>query len=120
MQTKSRFLSLALSTLILGSACVSTSAFAESNDIPSVTVQYADLNLSGAAGAKAMLQRIHQAASAVCGAQPDSKIDQAARLHDQCVNQAIAGAVRQLDIPMVTALSRGHRGAAPTALASTR
>ena len=82
MQTKSPLTAL-MTVLALGAACVSQSAFAASEDIASVKVQYADLNLSSPAGAQAMLQRIRHAANTVCGAQPTSKIDQASRLYDQ-------------------------------------
>jgi UrcA family protein len=119
MQTKSTTIALA-TVLALGAISISHSAFAASDDIASMKVQYADLNLSSTAGAKAMLQRIHHAANDVCGPQPSSKIDRNARIHATCVDQAVTGAVRQLDVPMVTALYRGDRGAAPTTLASAR
>jgi UrcA family protein len=119
MQTKSQMTAL-MTVLALGAACVGQSAFAASDDVAKVTVQYADLNLSSPAGAQAMLLRIRHAANIVCGEQPTHKIDQAGRLYDQCVSQAISGGVRELNTPMVTALYSGNRDAAPTTLASAR
>jgi UrcA family protein len=119
MQTKS-FMTALITVLALGAAGVSQTAFAQSDDVATVKVQYADLNLSSPAGAKVMLQRIHRAADAVCGPQSTSRIDRVARLHETCVKHAISGSVRQLNIPMVTALYTGGGEAALTTLASAR
>ena len=119
MQTKS-YMTALMTVLALGAAGVSQAAFAQSDDVASVKVQYADLNLSSPTGAKAMLQRIHQAANAVCGPQSTSQIDRMARLHESCVKQAVSGSVRQLNVPMVTALYTGDGEAALTTLASAR
>jgi UrcA family protein len=119
MQTKSHMTAL-MTVLALGAAAVSQAAFAQSDDVASMKVQYADLNLSSPAGAKAMLQRIDHAANAVCGPQSTSRIDRAARLYETCVKQAISGSVRQLNVPMVTALYTGDSDAALTTFASAR
>jgi UrcA family protein len=119
MQTKS-FLTALMTVLALGAAGASQSAFAQSDETPSVTVQYADLNLSTGAGAKAMLQRIQHAANSVCGPQSSQPIDRMARLHETCVKQAISHAVSQLKNPMVTALYTDQSGAVPTTFASAR
>ena len=119
MQTKS-YMTALMTVLALGAAGVSQTAFAQSDDVASMKVQYADLTLSSPAGAKAMLQRIHQAANVVCGPQSTSQIDRVARLHEACVKQAISGSVRQLNVPMVTALYTGDGEAALTTLASAR
>ena len=119
MQTKS-YMTALMSVLALGSAGVSQTAFAQSDDVASVKVQYAELNLSSPAGAKAMLQRINQAANEVCGPQSTGRIDRVARLRETCVKQAISGSVRQLNAPMVTALYSGDGESALTTLASAR
>ena len=105
------------SVLILGAAGLSQTAFAADNDVPTVTVQYSDLNLSSTQGARSMLQRIRHAANSVCGPQTGHAIDKSARLHDQCVSQAVSRAISKLNAPMVTAI---YSGASPTTLASTR
>ena len=119
MQTKS-YLTALMTILALGAAGVSQTAFAQSDDVASAKVQYADLNLSSPAGAKTLLQRINHAADKVCGPQSTSRIDRVARLHETCVKQAISGSVRQVDVPMMTALYTGDGAAALTTLASAR
>lgn len=61
-------------------------------------VSYADLDISKPEGAKVLYNRIVKAAYAVC---PDNGnlLD---RFH--CVNKAIAGAVKQVDSPALSAL----------------
>jgi UrcA family protein len=119
MQTKSHLIAL-MSVLALGAAGLGQSAFAQSDEAPSMKVQFADLNLSSAPGAQTMLKRIQHAADAVCGPRSSQPIDRVARLREECVNQAISQAVSQLRSPMVTAIYTGAPGAAPTTLASAR
>ncbi|HEY2676406.1 MAG TPA: UrcA family protein [Steroidobacteraceae bacterium] len=61
-------------------------------------VSYADLDISKPAGAKVLYNRIVKAAYAVC---PNygSLIE-----NFQCINKAIAGAVKQVDSPALSAL----------------
>lgn len=117
MQTKS-YLTAVMTVLALGAAGVSQTAFAQSDDVASVRVSYADLNLSSTAGAQTILQRIHHAANSVCGPQSSNPIDRVARLREVCVKQAVSQSVHQLNVPMVTALYAGDGGAMLTILAS--
>jgi UrcA family protein len=119
MQTKTHLTAL-MTILALGAAGVSQTALAQSDEVASMKVQYADLNLSSPAGARAMLQRIHHAATSVCGPRSTSRIDHMARFQENCVKQAVSRSVRQLNVPMVTALYTGDREAALTSLASAR
>ena len=73
-------------------------ARADDSGIPTRKVSYADLNISGPAGAKVLYNRIVKAAYEVC---PDSG-DYGRQF--KCVNQAIAAAVKQVDSPALSAL----------------
>jgi UrcA family protein len=61
-------------------------------------VSYADLNISTPEGAKVLYKRIVHAAYVVCPDHGD--------LHEtfQCVDKAIAGAIKQVDSPALSAL----------------
>ena len=73
----------------------------------SIRLGYADLNLTTAAGASAMLQRIKAAASQACGAEPDIKDLRRATLYNRCRTQTVARALATLNAPLVTALADG-------------
>jgi UrcA family protein len=80
-------------------------ALAQSDDAPSIHVSYADLNLGSRDGAKAMIGRIDDAASRVCGGPPDMRLLDARAYYWACKGQAVERAVRQLDAPLVTAMA---------------
>ena len=75
-------------------------ATAQAADGNTVTkkVSYADLNIQTPEGAKVLYKRIVSAAYAVCPDYGD--------LNEtfQCVNKAIAGAIKQVDSPALSAL----------------
>jgi UrcA family protein len=78
---------------------------------PSITVRYADLDLSRAAGAQTLYQRINGAARSVCG-------DQGRRIEEQhqwksCYRGAIADAIVKVNSPLLTLLHSGQNGEAP-------
>ena len=70
----------------------------------SIDVPYGDLNLANPAGAEAMMIRIRQAAAQACGGAPQARDPREAQLYRTCTSVAIAGAVRQLNAPLVSAL----------------
>jgi UrcA family protein len=70
----------------------------------SVTVRYSDLNLSTAAGAKVLYQRIHSAAERVCGDANSRQLDQAAAAK-ACMDQAIANSVNAVKNERITLAS---------------
>jgi UrcA family protein len=98
---------------------VAGSAFAQTDDDPgaphSVAVRYADLNLSSEAGARAMLDRITDAASRACGGDVDLRMLERRALYNRCKADTIDRAVRALDAPLVTAMA--NRTGAITAIA---
>ena len=104
-QTAAVFLAVGLSTAPHGAVAEKRDA---SPDIVSATVRYPDLDLSTAAGAKALLRRIRYAAFAVCGDLPGDTLDGgSARI--ACVNAATAQAVSRVDRPMLDAAFNGRR-----------
>ena len=106
MSTSSLTALLAAATLALGIGSASAVSAAET---PSVTVPYGDLNLSTRDGAKAVLQRIEQAARQVC--KPDADIANLPGMGDWsriCERDRIRDAVSHLDAPMVTAAFNGR------------
>ena len=97
-----------LAGLALAGACFGSSAQAQSptpdDSMRQEHVSFRDLDLTGPAGAKTLMIRLHRAANDVCG-RWDGSFDlptQAAA--DACVQVAVARAVRQINQPMLTAL----------------
>ena len=68
----------------------------------SVTVSFADLDLSKPAGAQTLYKRIRAAARRVCG--PVDAHIAVRRSSGECLGTAIADAVAQVDRPSLTAL----------------
>ena len=99
---------LALTVCLLGI----TPAWSNTPDPPSVTVRYADLDLSSPAGATALYQRIQAAAKQVCSAGADP-IEHMSR--GGCYHRAIDNAVRKVNSPLLIAVHSG-RSAAMTAM----
>jgi UrcA family protein len=75
-----------------------------------VGVPYDDLDLSTQGGAREMLARIKSAASRACGGRPDTRDTSEARRYRQCVRDAVARTVADLDAPLVTAAHRSESG----------
>ena len=85
--------------------------------VSSVRVSYADLNLAHAAGVAAFYRRLQGAAVVVCGPAVTRDLERA-RWQRGCVEQAIAGAVAQVDNARLTARHQQAQGR--EALASVR
>ncbi len=83
-----------------------------------VKVQTGDLDLTRSAGAKVMLQRIHNAAEQICGPSPSDWLHDGHR-YEACVKTTTDRAVDQLASPMVTAMN-GGAGAVRVAEVSDR
>ena len=79
------------------------SAHAASDDVPSLTVRYSDLNIATEQGSQALFSRIVVAAGVVCG--PDDIRDLHAIADAKiCRAQANARAVRDVNSPMLAAV----------------
>lgn len=81
-------------------------ARAEQPQVPQVTVSYADLDLSKAAGAQTLYKRIKNAAARVCGSSGRYTILEGRKAWHACYDTAVANAVAQIDRPTLTALHR--------------
>jgi UrcA family protein len=84
------------------------SATSPADDVPSVVVRYADLDLATDHGVRVLYARIAQAASAVCPEVPESNLH-ALALSRACQQQAIARAVRAVNSPLLAEVDADHR-----------
>jgi UrcA family protein len=103
-----------LASLALGSALLAGTALAAepANDgnsaARSMTVRYADVNLTTVVGATALYQRIEGAARLVCGESGRSLLEQ--RAAKVCYRNAVAEAVAAVNNPTLTAVHQGREG----------
>jgi UrcA family protein len=80
-------------------------SLAQTNDAPlAVSVRYADLDITHAAGAKILIERIEAASVRACGGAPDIRELHERAVFDKCYNSAFGQAVTTLDAPLVTAM----------------
>jgi UrcA family protein len=71
-------------------------------DVPSVVVQFADLDLSRSEGARVLYQRLKRAAEAICAPLDDREL--ARHMHfTACLQNAISTAVVKVNRPALTA-----------------
>jgi UrcA family protein len=71
---------------------------------PQMTVSYADLDLSHAAGAQILLQRLSMASEQVCGGTPDQRNLTMKSYYDACYGNAMRGAIAAVRSPLVAEL----------------
>ncbi len=81
------------------------------DDVPTMVVQYGDLNLATEAGARTLYRRLATAARQVCPFE-DSKSPREMAYNNTCRAQAIARAVHEINSPQLAALhsDRSRRG----------
>jgi UrcA family protein len=107
---------------VLASSLAAVCMAADSIDTPTVTVKFADLNVSSPQGAEELYKRIVAAADQVCkDADIDSNLNESQTQRLACVDDAIAGAVKHLDQPRLVAIYNAkHRQPLPISVAGTR
>lgn len=98
--------------VLVGSSLLSTLAVAAnsvtlSDEVPTVTVRYGDLNLASEAGARKLYQRLSVAAQEVCPAQ-DAHSLALLSYNRTCRANAIARAVHEINSPRLAALHAEH------------
>jgi len=98
-----------LFSVSLGGA-VSAPANADTGDIPSVAVKFADLDISRPEGAARLYGRIKTAATMVCSSFDRSGLAAQANFKT-CVSDAIARAVAKVDSPSLYAVYGAKTGA---------
>ena len=106
---------LACSAALLTAVALAGNAFAQQQDVNvrTVTVRFGDLDLSTAAGAKTLYQRIRGAARTVCGEEEDYDLGLDSRRYwNRCYQSAVNGAVDKVHSPLLRAV---HRQSAPAA-----
>jgi UrcA family protein len=84
---------ISLAATVLGSSALTVHAATAADDVPSVSVSYADLNLATEQGNVALYRRIVAAANKVCfthSSGPSARLEAESR---KCVNDAVARAV---------------------------
>ena len=91
--------------LLLGSLGLAQAA--TSDTPPAVTVSYGDLDLSTAAGAKALYERLASAARMVCPGEFSPDLKQVAGYYT-CRREAIARAVSRINSSQLAALVANH------------
>jgi UrcA family protein len=84
-------------------------ASAPSDQVSSETVKFQDLNLGASAGVSALYQRIHAAAQRVCS---EHSVRSLANVYREktCTDEAVARAVKQVNVPALTAYSEMKAG----------
>ncbi len=98
--------------LLLGSlaglmAAGAAGAATAGDDVPSVVVKYSDLNLATQDGVNHLYRRLMAAARQVCPDAPIRDLGAMSRA-EQCRNEAVARAIRQIDNPQLAALYAGR------------
>lgn len=88
-------------------------------DTVSVKVSIGDLNLASQVGAAVALQRIHNAATSICGPAPYGPDLQRTGDYQACMDAVVDHAVSTLGAPLVTALRANH-GQRPTVQTASR
>jgi UrcA family protein len=91
--------------LAFGFAAASPAA--DSPEVRSITVKYADLNLSSPEGAAALYGRIRAAAKSVCATSDDRALWSQSGV-DACVHKAIADAVMKVNKPALFGAYNDH------------
>ena len=99
--------SLLLGTLGVAQAATPANTVTISNEVPSVTVRYGDLNLATEAGAHKLYQRLSAAAQEVCPSEDQRSLALFA-YNRTCRANAIARAVHQINSPQLAALHAEH------------
>jgi len=104
------FTATALACTLTGSGlCAATAA---ADEVDSVTVSYADLDLSKPAGVQMLYQRIKAAAHKVCSPLEDRQLQRMQQWRD-CYETAVANAVTTINRPTLTALHRSSSSRLP-------
>lgn len=85
-------------------------AAAQGDGPPSALVRFGDLNLDSSAGAQILYERIVRAAYTVCAPFAAAGHLTPSGAWYNCVDQAIAGAVRRVDRPSLTAYYARRQG----------
>jgi UrcA family protein len=109
--SSTRFISLHVALATIACGALTTPAMAEQRGGESLTkvVNYSDLNLNGAAGARTLYGRLRMAATQVCAPFWGGTLRDKSRWRE-CFDPALARAVAEIDAPMLTAIHVSRTG----------
>jgi UrcA family protein len=99
-----RLITSTLAVFALATTVGSVNAAEYSRAMPQMTVSYADLDITHAAGAQILLQRINMAANSVCGGRPDVRDLKMQGYYGACFSEAMNGAIAAVQSPLVAEL----------------
>jgi UrcA family protein len=106
-------ISAALALLVLGAEGALFAAGAAADEVRSLNVRYADLNLDRPADVARLYQRIRLAAEDVCGPRLLTGSHLPAAGYQRCFADAVAQAVARVDRPALSAYHQQRLGPAP-------
>jgi len=110
----------AISGLVLATATLSLSALVHAGEAPTMTVKYADLDLTRSEGAATLYARLTRAAHVVCGPIEPQSLDPTLKpRYYACISKAIAEAVAKVDRPALTEYASA-KSAAPAIKVASR
>ena len=98
MTTQYTLAALTALTLISGHAFAKTTQ-ADEQAPRQAAVSYADLNLNSTDGQAILVARIHRAAAAVCGPEPDPRDLERLPSYNRCLKQSVDTAVAAIPSP---------------------
>lgn len=98
------FVTFAAATVLTGAARAQMPATVPGKQI---AVNYADLDIGHRAGAVELIGRMHAAAAQTCGPAPDIRQLELSRAYRQCISDAVARGVADVNAPVVTELFLG-------------
>ena len=120
----SRFLVLAVALIASAAAAPAWSEplGARRVEVIKVKVPVGDLDLNSQAGADALIRRVSAVAAKACGVPDASGVNRAEQLraNKACKSKALAGAIAQLDAPIVLARYARIKGAHGVQVAESR
>lgn len=97
---------VAVGVLVIGSFGASAQAAQRAPEVPSVAVNYGDLNLDTPAGVSTLYSRLRAAARKACDVREARPLAEAVEAHS-CYRQALGAAVENVKSPSLSALHRG-------------
>jgi len=111
--------SILLAAVAIGALSIASAGAAQQPDPNSTSVHFGDLNIHTPEGIATLFRRIRRAAQAVCGPYEIRDLMQAsgARI---CFDDAVANAVKSVNMPSLTAYANTQRGHASQIVVATR
>jgi UrcA family protein len=114
-----RSILLAVSAVAIGVLSIASAGAADQHDRYSTSVRFSDLNIHTPEGIATLYRRIRQAAEAVCRPYEIRELEQesGARI---CFDDAVANAVKSVNLPSLTAYVNTKRGHASQIVVAAR